>query len=66
MTRIQELEKHVQQLTRDELWTFDQWYQEFVADLWDEEIEQDMKAGRLDKLAEQALRDAEAGRCTDL
>ena len=33
------------------------------ADAWDKQIEEDIKAGRLDHLAEKALEDLRAGRC---
>ena len=36
------------------------------AEAWDKEIEEDIKAGRLDHLAEKALEDLRAGRCKDL
>ena len=33
---------------------------------WDKQLEEDIKAGKLDKLAEKALEDLRAGKCTDL
>ena len=36
------------------------------ADAWDKQIEEDIKAGRLDHLGEKALEDLRAGRCKDL
>ena len=33
---------------------------------WDRQLEEDVKAGKLDQLAEEALEDLRAGRCTDL
>ena len=36
------------------------------ADAWDKQIEEDIKAGRLDQLGEKALEDLRAGRCKDL
>jgi hypothetical protein len=36
------------------------------ADAWDKQIEEDIKAGRLDRLGEKALEDLRAGRCKDL
>ncbi|MEI9894892.1 MAG: hypothetical protein WDN28_13655 [Chthoniobacter sp.] len=36
------------------------------AEAWDRQIAGDAKAGKLDALAEEALRDLRAGRCTDL
>ncbi len=42
------------------------WFQEFMADEWDKEIERDVAAGRLDKIIAKADADIEAGRCTPL
>ncbi len=36
------------------------------ADAWDKQIEEDIKAGRLDRLGDKALEDLRAGRCKDL
>ena len=36
------------------------------ADAWDKEIEEDIKAGRLDHLGDKAVEDLRAGRCKDL
>jgi hypothetical protein len=41
------------------------WLRELDDD-WDSQIEADAKAGKLDKLFEQADRDFESGRCTPL
>ena len=39
---------------------------EALADAWDKQIEEDIKAGRLDRLGEKAVEDLRAGRCKDL
>jgi hypothetical protein len=63
---LQELEKAVAGLSERDLSTFSQWFEEFLADAWDRQIEADAKAGRLDAAAKQADDDFEAGRCTPL
>ncbi len=63
---VNEIESAVRVLSRSELVEFEEWFQEFVAKLWDKQIEEDAAAGRLDTLAEEALRDLDEGRCTDL
>ena len=45
---------------------FRTWFQEFDADAWDRQFELDALSGRLDSLAEEALRDLREGRCMDL
>jgi hypothetical protein len=61
---LKELESAVAGLSRGELEKFSQWFEEFIADAWDQQIEADALAGRLDAAAIQADDDFEAGRCT--
>ncbi|MEO6785954.1 MAG: hypothetical protein ABI318_07445 [Chthoniobacteraceae bacterium] len=63
---IEELESAVSGLRADELSRFSQWFEEFMADQWDRQIEQDVKAGRLDAALKRADEHYKAGRCTPL
>jgi hypothetical protein len=66
MSTLQEIQTAVSELSPEELSMFRAWFTEFDAKAWDQEFEQDVAAGRLDALAEEALRDLREGRCTDL
>jgi hypothetical protein len=66
MIVIQEIETAVSRLSREELSAFRVWFQEFDAEAWDCQFEEDVAAGRLDYLAEEALRDLREGRCAEL
>ena len=66
MNTIQEIQTAVSELSPEELSVFRVWFAEFDAKVWDQEFEQDVAAGRLEALAEEALRDLREGRCTDL
>lgn len=66
MSTVHEIEGAVIKLSRKELAAFRAWFEEFDAKAWDKQLEQDIAARRLDSLAEGALRDLRAGRCTDL
>lgn len=66
MSTVQEIEEAVRRLDPSELEVFRAWFAEFDAELWDRELEADVAAGRLDRLAEEALDDLREGRCTDL
>jgi len=66
MSRVEGIESQLKQLTAEELRAFRSWFAEFDADAWDHQIESDAKSGRLDELAERALRDHQAGRATNL
>jgi hypothetical protein len=63
---LQEIEKAIEQLPPQDFKTLVAWLDEVRADLWDKQIEADAKAGKLDKLAEQALKDFSEGRFTKL
>jgi hypothetical protein len=66
MSTLQEIETAVRKLSREELSTFRSWFVEFDAAAWDRQFEEDVAAGRLDSLAEEALEDLRQGRCRDL
>jgi hypothetical protein len=66
MSTIQEIETAVRKLSREELSAFRSWFAEFDAAAWDRQFEEDVAAGRLDSLAEEALEDLRQGRCRDL
>ena len=63
---LHELETAVTHLPVPELTAFAQWFEEYLADAWDRRIEEDIRAGRLDKAGRQADADFEAGRCNPL
>ena len=66
MTKLEQIEKSVADLSPEELKAFAAWFEALQADMWDRQIEADANAGRLDKLAEQALADHRAGRTRPL
>ena len=66
MSSVKEIESAVKKLSRDELSVFRSWFSEFDAEAWDKQFEQDVEAGHLDSLANEALRDLKEGHCTDL
>jgi hypothetical protein len=66
MSTVHEIEKAVQGLSPEDLAAFRAWFAEYDAEAWDRQLEHDVAAGRLDGLAEEALRDLREGRCTDL
>jgi hypothetical protein len=64
--RIEELEKQIQALSVEELAEFRKWFFEFDAARWDRRIEENVRAGKLYELAEEALDELKAGKCTDV
>ena len=66
MSRVASIESQVKDLSAEELAAFREWFAQFDAEAWDRKFEADVKGGKLDRLAERALRDHDAGRSTDL
>jgi hypothetical protein len=64
MTKIEEIESRIRELNPDELSVLRRWFLEFVAHVWDCQIEADVRKGKLDSLAENAFKDHENGRST--
>ena len=63
---LREIEKAIQQLPPQDFKALVNWLDELRAEVWDKQIEKDAKAGKLDKLAEQALKDFQEGKFTKL
>jgi hypothetical protein len=66
MGKLEEIERHVQGLSPEELARFRQWFAVFDAEAWDRQFEADVKAGKLDALADRALHDHAAGKSGEL
>jgi hypothetical protein len=60
MGKLEQLEHQIQNLSPDELAAFRAWFLEFDWRAWDEQLERDVAAGKLDKLGDQALADHSA------
>lgn len=63
---VKNIQEAVAQLSDDDLASFRSWFEDFDAQIWDEQFEGDVKAGRLDALADRALADFRAGRYEEL
>jgi hypothetical protein len=66
MTKVESLEREVEQLAPEELAAFRAWFIERDWHAWDRELERDVAAGRLDHLADEALAEYERGETTEL
>ncbi|MFB2936180.1 hypothetical protein ACE1B6_13080 [Aerosakkonemataceae cyanobacterium BLCC-F154] len=66
MNNLEDIEQAIKQLSPEELAAFRTWFAEFDAKVWDQKFEADVAAGKLDALAEKALKHLREGRCTDL
>ena len=66
MGKVESIEQQIKALSAEELAQFRAWFLEFDWALWDGQIERDAAGGKLDALAEKALRDHAAGKSTPL
>jgi hypothetical protein len=67
MSTVHEIEDAIRKLPDEDLVALRAWFAEFDdAAAWDRQFERDVAEGRLDALADEALRDAREGRCTEL
>ncbi len=66
MSKVENIEHEIQGLSASELSAFRRWFVEFDAKAWERQIEEDARAGKLDALAEAALKDHKAGKSTAL
>ena len=62
MTKIEDIEQAIEQLSPAELAKFRLWFETFEERLFDAKIEGDAKAGKLDKLMAEARANHDAGR----
>ena len=59
---IKEIESAIAQLPPTKVAELAEWFEEFHAQLWDKQLEEDVKAGRLDSFLREAEQDHESGR----
>ena len=61
MSSVAEIEKALSVLPVEEVWKVADWLQQYLEDRWDDQIDDDIAAGRLDRFADKALADYHAG-----
>ena len=66
MASVEDIEKAVAGLPPEQLARFRAWFEEFEGSRFDQRIERDAEAGKLDSLAEQALADFRSGKVREL
>ncbi len=66
MVTIKELEKAVTELPTDKLAEFRAWFESFDAARWDKQVDEDVKTGKLDRVAEKALKEYSKGKAKPL
>jgi len=65
-SRVEKTETQIEELSQDELRVFRESIANFDAQVWDQQFEADVGAGRLDRLGERAPHDHASGHSTKL
>lgn len=66
MTKLEKIEQEIATLVPADIHKLADWIAGYRAELWDRQMEEDVAAGKLDKLAAEALADHKAGRTKPL
>jgi len=66
MSNVEAIEQQIEKLSPKELAAFRRWYVAFDAEAWDRQFEADVQAGKLDSLADKALRARTSGQSKPL
>jgi hypothetical protein len=61
MTTVEEIEKAIQNLPKNEVAELSTWFDEFETQLWDDQISNDAASGRFNSFFAQAVAEFEAG-----
>ena len=66
MSTVQEIESAIQRLDAGALGQLSLWFEDYLAEKWEQQFAADVQAGKLDKLGAAADRAFEQGRCRPL
>ncbi|MBI4984782.1 MAG: hypothetical protein HZC24_05420 [Rhodocyclales bacterium] len=66
MSAVEAIEVAIRELPPNDLAEFRRWFAEFDAAAWDKQIEADAAAGKLDRLAAEAVAEYGAGQAREL
>jgi hypothetical protein len=66
MSKVEQLERQIEDLSPEDLSKLRAWFFELDARLWDQQIEADSRAGKLDGLIAEALSDYRAGKAREI
>lgn len=66
MGKLEKIVRSVESLQGDDFKAFAEWFEQLRAERWDRQIEADAKAGRLDRIVEEAMHEIAAGKTRPL
>ncbi|TAF57220.1 MAG: hypothetical protein EAZ61_01915 [Oscillatoriales cyanobacterium] len=62
---LQEIQQTIAQLSPEDFATLRDWFTQLDEETWDQQLETDIAAGKLDDLATRALQQFETGECQE-
>ncbi|MBM2839619.1 MAG: hypothetical protein HW412_147 [Bacteroidetes bacterium] len=66
MGEVEKIEQSIQKLSREDLVKFRTWFAEFENRVWDQKIEADLQAGKLDGIIAESLSQYSSGKAREL
>jgi hypothetical protein len=63
---VEDIQQAISSLPEDELARLREWFEDIDAQAWDRQLEEDIRAGKLDQLARETLEEYRAGCCDAL
>ncbi len=67
MSTVQEIEKAIKQLPRQQAWDVANWLHDYLDDEWDHEMKKDAKpGGKLDRMVSRVKADVKAGKVSEI
>jgi hypothetical protein len=63
---LDEIKRMVADLSSDQIADFREWFWSFDFDQWDQQIERDIKAGKLEQMRAEAIREMRSGEARPL
>ena len=62
MSKVEEIKRAIEQLPKEDFWKLSGWVIQRHEVAWDQQIEADIRGGKLDKFAAEALREHHEGK----
>ncbi len=62
MSKVEEIMRAIEELPKEDFWKLSEWVIQRHEDEWDRKIVADIRAGKLDKFAAEALREDREGK----
>jgi hypothetical protein len=66
MSTLEQIEAAILTLPSNEFQQLKKWFADIAYQYWDKKLEQDIEAGKLDFLAEEAIDEFKTGRCREI